>query len=92
MNYTKGKTTERPAYAYLSVGDSFYDTDLQKQIFWNGSSWMDMNGNPADSKLSGTTSERPTGVQIGYTFKDTTLDKLIIWNGAKWVNMDGSTL
>lgn len=40
----------------------------------------------------GTTSQRPTGVQIGYTYKDTDLGKWIIWGGDAWENIDGSPL
>ena len=40
----------------------------------------------------GTTSQRPTGVQIGYTYKDTDLGKWIIWGGDTWENIDGNPL
>lgn len=73
-------------------GYQYFDTDLLKPIWWNGVSWIDSFGNPADSKKQGTTEERPLNVQIGYIYKDTSLGKLILWNGTAWVNMDGTQL
>ena len=41
---------------------------------------------------TGTTEQRPKGVNIGFTYKDNTINKLIVWNGTMWVNMDGTAL
>lgn len=73
-------------------GYQYFNTDLFKPIWWNGTSWIDSFGNPADANKQGTTEERPSSVQIGYIYKDTTLNKLIIWDGAAWVNLDGTQL
>ena len=73
-------------------GYQYFDFNLLKPIWWNGTSWIDSLGNPADGKKQGTTEERPTNVQIGYIYKDTSLGKLILWNGTAWVNMDGTEL
>lgn len=73
-------------------GYQYFDNNLLKPIWWNGTSWIDSSGNPADANKQGTTEERPSSVQIGYIYKDTTLNKLIIWNGAAWVNLDGTQL
>lgn len=73
-------------------GYQYFDTDLLKPIWWNGVSWIDSFGNPADAYKQGTTEERPSSVKIGYIYKDTTLNKLIIWDGAAWVNLDGTQL
>lgn len=73
-------------------GYQYFDFNLLKPIWWNGASWIDSFGNPADAKKHGTTEERPSDVQIGYIYKDTSLNKLIIWNGIAWENMDGSQL
>lgn len=70
----------------------YYDRTLNRPIWWNGSSWVDKDGNPADAKKQGTTEQRPSSVQIGYIYKDTTLGKLILWNGTAWVNLDGTEL
>lgn len=83
-------TIDRPTDSIK--GECILDTSLNKIIWWNGSRWIDANGNPADAKKQGATEERPSNVQIGYIYKDTTLNKLIIWNGSSWVNIDGSTL
>lgn len=73
-------------------GYKYFDFNLLKPIWWNGTSWIDSFGNPADAKKQGTTEERPSGVQIGYIYKDTTLNKLIFWEGTKWINIDGTEL
>lgn len=38
---------------------------------------------------SGTTSQRPTNVEVGQQFFDTTLGVDLVWNGAAWVNAAG---
>lgn len=73
-------------------GYQYFDNNLLKPIWWNGTSWIDSFGNPADANKQGTTEERPSSVQIGYIYKDTTLGKLILWDGTAWVNMDGTKL
>ena len=73
-------------------GYQYFDFNLLKPIWWNGASWIDSFGNPANANKQGTTEERPSSVQIGYIYKDTTLNKLIIWDGAAWVNLDGTQL
>lgn len=83
-------TIDRPTDSI--IGECILDTSLNKIIWWNGSCWIDANGNPADAKKQGTTEERPTAINIGFIYKDTTLNKLIIWNGSSWVNMDGTVL
>lgn len=73
-------------------GYQYFDINLLKPIWWNGTSWIDSFGNLADAKKQGTTEQRPSSVQIGYIYKDTTLGKLILWDGNAWVNMDGTVL
>ena len=88
-----GKTAERPTPSSNTCkGFCYFDNSLNTPLWWNGYNWVDKDGNPADSKKLGSTSERPTNVQIGFIYKDTTLGKLIIWNGTAWVNMDGTAL
>jgi hypothetical protein len=86
----KGISSKRPSN--VETGFEYFDTTLEKPIWWNNSSWVDKDGNPADAKKEGTTEQRPSGVQIGYIFKDTSLGKLILWDGSSWVNMDGTEL
>lgn len=85
-----GNNSQRPNN--IKIGFKYMDNTLGKNIYWDGKSWIDSNGNPADALKKGTTSQRPTGVQIGYTYKDTDLGKWIIWGGDAWENIDGSPL
>lgn len=73
-------------------GYQYFDDNLLKPIWWNGTSWIDSFGNPADANKRGTTEDRPERPSIGFIYKDTTLDKLIIWEGTKWINLDGTEL
>ena len=67
----------------------FFDKTLNKPIWWNGTAWIDKDGNPADALTEGTTANRPTGVKVGFIYKDTTINKLIVWDGLVWVNING---
>lgn len=48
------------------------------------------NYNPSSAHLSGTTSQRPTGVYIGYMYFDTTLGYPVFWKGSVWVDALGA--
>lgn len=89
-----GLTIDRPTLTNKEndKGYQYFDYNLLKPIWWNGTSWIDSFGNPADANKQGTTEQRPSSVQIGYIYKDTTLGKLILWNGTAWVNLDGTEL
>lgn len=84
--------SSRPTYNKSYKGVCVFDTTLNKPIWWNGTIWIDNDGNPADVLNQGTTANRPAGVKIGFIYKDITINKLIIWNGSSWVNMDGTAL
>ena len=82
-----GTTVERPtnvSSASVFNGVPYFDIDLNRPIWWKGSQWIDSSGNPADALKTGTTEQRPTGVQIGFIYKDTTLDQLAVWDGIEW--------
>ena len=49
-----GISTQRPTYN-LVVGQRYYDTTLNKPIFWNGTSWVDSNGETIGLTVSDTT-------------------------------------
>lgn len=46
----------------------------------------------SDIKISGTTGERPTGVNVGFQYFDTTLNKPIWWKGGQWVDATGNVV
>lgn len=75
----------------VRIGQIYY-LDNSKPIFYNGTNWLDSNGNPANVNTEGSTNDRPSNVKLGFIYKDTTLNKLIIWEGTKWVNLDGTKL
>ena len=81
-NIKIGVTSSRPINP--NKGFEYYDTDLNKDIIWNGTTWVDSEGNPADALKKGTTSQRPTGVQPGFHYFDTDLGHDMVWDGQEW--------
>ena len=98
MNHEKNKLSctnrirlsERPQTNIEQT--TIYDENIKKYIIFDGNIWRDYEGNDADANKQGTTTQRPTKVQIGFIYKDTTLGKLIVWDGDTWVNIDGTSL
>lgn len=90
--YTHGTTSQRPNSPNINF--KFFDTLLNKPIWWNGINWIDSNGIQADLKIKGSTSQRPslTSIDEGFEYYDSTLKKKILWNGTTWVNLDGTLL
>ena len=42
--FTYGSTSDRPILALNNTGYQYFDTDLGKPIYWNGSTWIDATG------------------------------------------------
>lgn len=78
---------------YNTKGKSFYCTNLNKPLWFNGSQYLDALGNIAKI-TKGNTSQRPSlnKENEGFEYYDTSLKKKILWNGTAWVNLDGSSL
>lgn len=79
-----GDTESRPS-DNITVGYKYFDTTLNKPMWWNGTKWVDYNGNPADAKTSGTTAQRPSDVLTGFQYFDTEINSPVYWNGNEWV-------
>ena len=64
-----GVTLARPTNN-IKEGFQYFDTILGKPIYWNGTKWVDAEGNDADSTpiTSGTFANKPTGVDVGYAY------------------------
>lgn len=80
---------------YGVLGLKFYDTELKKNIMWDGSKWVDIaTGYDADFIGKGESEIRPavTAEDSGFVFFDTTLGKPIWWNGTNWVDATGTTV
>ena len=41
---TKGNTNSRPVLSADDEGYEYYDTTLKKKIFWNGTTWVNVDG------------------------------------------------
>lgn len=87
-----GTTAERPTLNSYNEGFEYYDSTLKKKILWNGSKWIDSNGNDANVKYNGTTAQRPTNINIGFQYFDTDLNKPIYWTGSTWIDATRATV
>ncbi len=92
-----GPTADRPVAAQgetLEEGICYLDTDLGKPIWWDGTYWIDADGNRADLPHSGTTLQRPAiaDVKIGFDYFDTTTGNLYVSDGTQWVRITDTTL
>lgn len=103
-DYNKIGTTEiRPILASNDKGFEYFDTTINKPIWWNGTEWVDSEGNNADSIpiTSGTFANKPTGVDIGYAYfctdrqttEGSTNGIMIYYKGSNtWVDTLGRTI
>lgn len=78
----------------LYIGMPFFDTTLDKTIYWNGTKWVDEKGFTA-ALSKGTTANRPTSTltsgDVGYEYYDTDLMQPIYYGGdSKWYDVTGS--
>lgn len=69
-------------------GLQFFDSNVQKPIWWVKDKWVDSSGNNVDYVTKGTTSNRPTltASDEGFQYYDTTLHEPIWWNGTQWID------
>ena len=88
----KGTSSQRPTLTSNDAGYVYFDTSLGYPIWFNGTSWVEHDGEAAGIKRNGTTSNRPTPTNVGFAYFDTSIGKMIVWNGSAWVNMDGTSL
>lgn len=91
----KGTSAQRPTLNNDNdYGAMFFDADLGKPIWWNGSSWLYSDGWSVNYLKVGGTSSRPVlnANQVPFQYYDTDLKKFINWNGTAWVNLDGTAL
>lgn len=67
-NICAGVTSSRPIN--INIGFEYFDTTLNKPIWWNGTKWIDSEGNNVNSIpiTSGTFANKPAGVGIGYAY------------------------
>ena len=92
VRYSESDDDILPTLSSTDAGYIVFDNKANKNILWNGTAWVNIDGSSLNIKKSGATNARPTNVDIGFIYKDTTLNKLILWEGTKWVNLDGTEL
>ena len=72
---SSGKTADRPT-KNLYLGQQYFDTDLNVEVYWNGSSWVSGSGSveigttttgPAGSNASVTNSGTPENAILNFT-------------------------
>lgn len=91
-----GTTSQRNAVPVdaFSYGLPVFDRTLLQPVWYTGSAWNAADGWPADRLRTGTTAQRPTGLNattdVAFRFYDTTLGKPIWWTGTTWKDAAGS--
>lgn len=68
-----GETNDRPTtLTDTDTGYTYYDTSINKPIYWNGSKWVDENNISIDTLKFGTFNQKPTidthNIPIGYKY------------------------
>ena len=92
-----GKAEEVPdmddlynSYDYSQAGFSYYQTDTNIPIFWNGHNWYCADGQRSDAKRYGEFSNKPTDVNDGFQYFNSDTRKVITFFSKKWWNPDGT--
>lgn len=85
-----GPTIDRPVSTQenpLLTGLGYLDTDLGKEIWWNGTTWVDAEGTDADMLHRGDLQERPDAdeVNIGFPYLEESSGQLYIADGSKYI-------
>jgi len=81
----RGAFADAPVLTGITTDYTYFATDLNKTISWNGSKWVDDNGFTAQAPTKGSTTDRPKGKgatggvldptnDIGFEYFDTTLN------------------
>lgn len=83
----RGTTAQRPAG--VADGFTYYDTDIDREVVWDGTVWRDPAGFDVSKAKSGATAGRPTGVPVGFMYYDTTLLLPVFFDGTGWRNAAG---
>ena len=78
-----GGTADRPDSP--SVGDLFWDTDLEILVIWNGSSWEPVGSGGSVTVPNGPSGDRPGTPEEGDLYFDTTINTLMVYSGGAWV-------
>lgn len=87
-NLLSGGSNLRPNNAIQS--STYFDTDLNQALYYNGHSWVNATGELADIKTSGSFISKPKPNNIGFQYFNTDTHKMITWDGTKWWNPDGT--
>lgn len=63
---TFGKSNDRPTN--VKKGTSYFDENLNKTIYWNGTNWVNNNGDSADINNTGTFEQKPDSPSKGFAY------------------------
>lgn len=86
VNYKLSTSGNETYQEYFVRGQSVNWRRVWNPVTAQWGAWFQLVGH------SGTTSNRPTTVNIGYSYFDTTLGKPIWWKGTVWVDATGTTV
>ena len=65
-----GTTENRPTYKLhdYDIGFQYFDTTINKPIFWTGYNWIEYNGNDVTFKTNGKFEQKPSNPSIGFAY------------------------
>ena len=85
-----GGTSVRPSLAATAIGNQYFDTDLGKKLYWDGTKWIEEDGESAGIARSGTFANTPTPINVGFQYFNTDTKKVMYWAGTAWYYADGT--
>ena len=74
------------------AGSVWFDPELNKPVWQNGTKWVESDGAKAGVARSGPFKKRPlaSDIYVGFQYFNTDTHRTITWGDGKWWNPDGS--
>ena len=76
-----GTTANRPTKRLCAYHTTYFDTDLEKMLLWDGSTWVDYSPEYDGTMPVLATVDRPDAPSMGYYYYDTTLRTVMVYIG-----------
>lgn len=90
INYNmEGPLNGRPNLSLNDKGSTYFCTDKNITITWNGEEWMEYDGEQAGIRRYGPYSLRPFPRNIGFSYFNTDTHRSMTWDGNNWYYSDG---
>lgn len=74
----------------VEAGATYYNTTLSQNLVYDGSAWVEEDGEAAGIARSGAFADAPTPTNAGFEYFNTDTNKPMYWNGSAWYYADGT--